>query len=55
MRQKVPELSESEVMVAFRNTLGWFYQRWQLDGSSKPTRDDLMRMIDDASNGMGPI
>lgn len=55
VRQKVPELSEAEVMIAFRNTLGWFYQRWQTEGSPRPARDDLIRMIDEASDGMGPI
>lgn len=54
LRQKVPELTSQEVQIAFRNTVRWFYSRWANDGTS-PTREELMRFLDDAAERMGPI
>lgn len=54
LRQKVPELTSQEVQIAFRNTVRWFYSRWSSDGTS-PSREELMHLLDDAAEGMGPI
>lgn len=54
LRQKVPELTPEEVMSAFRNNLRWYYQWWQEHGGA-PDRAELLRFLEDATDGMEPL
>ena len=54
LREKVPPLTEGEVREAFRNNLRWYY-RWCRERGSALTREDLLRLIEDAGDGMSPL
>lgn len=54
LRQKVPELTSDEVMDAFRNNLRW-YHRWWRERGKAPTSEELLRLIEDAGEGIGPM
>lgn len=54
LRQKVPELTPEEVQIAFHNNVRWFYSRLS-DSGKPPSREELMRFLDDAAERMGPI
>jgi hypothetical protein len=54
LRQKVPELTTSEVLVAFRNNLRWYYRWWREHGGA-PTREELAQFIDTAAESIGPL
>lgn len=54
LRQKVPELTTTEVTVAFRNNLRWYYRWWREHGGA-PTREELMQFIDTAADSIGPM
>lgn len=51
LRQKVPELTEEEALVAFRNNLRWF-ARWMRSRGWRVAPDELIRMIDNAADGI---
>lgn len=55
LRQKVPELTPEEVTLAFRNNLRWYYQWWRGRGGRAPTREDLLRLLEEDVEGMEPI
>jgi hypothetical protein len=54
LRQKVPELTPTEVMDAFRNNLRW-YHRWWRERGGAPTNEELLRLIEDAGERVGPV
>jgi hypothetical protein len=54
LREKVPALTEGEVREAFRNNIRW-YSRWCRDRGSALSRDDLLRLIEGADDGMSPV
>jgi hypothetical protein len=51
LRQKVPELSEEEAIIAFHNNLRWF-ARWIRSRGRRVSRDELLRMIDAAADSI---
>lgn len=54
LRQKVPELTDAEVLDAFRANLRWYY-RWWRDHGGEPQLDDLLSYLDAAADGVGPV
>ena len=54
LRQKVPSLTPDEVMLAFRNNLRWYVNWWRERGAT-PTRDELLELIDEAGDAVGPM
>lgn len=54
LRQKVPELTAAEVVIAFRNNLRWYFRWWSEHGAA-PTREELVRCIDTAADSLGPM
>jgi hypothetical protein len=54
LRQKIPELTTHEVLVAFGNNLRWYYRWWHEHGGA-PTREELIRFIDSAADSVGPM
>jgi hypothetical protein len=54
LRERVPPLSQSEVVAAFRNNLRWYHQWWHANGGA-PTREEMLRFIDEAAEGMGAV
>lgn len=54
LRQKVPELSDSEVIEAFRNNLRWYYRWWQEHGGA-PSDQELLALIAAARDEVGPL
>jgi hypothetical protein len=54
LREKVPALTEGEVREAFRNNIRWYY-RWCRDRGSALTREELLRLIEGADDGMSPL
>ncbi|MEM8531945.1 MAG: hypothetical protein AAGF95_13965 [Chloroflexota bacterium] len=54
LRQKVPSLTPDEVMLAFRNNLRWYVNWWRERGAT-PTRDELLELIDEAGDAVGPV
>jgi hypothetical protein len=54
LRQKVPELTTTEVQLAFRNNLRWYY-RWWCEHGGAPNRAELLQMIDSAAESVGPM
>lgn len=51
LRQKVPELTPEEVLLAFRANLRWYYQWWRERGASAPARAELLRLLDEIAEG----
>jgi hypothetical protein len=54
LHRKVPALTVSEVQVAFRNNLSWYY-RWRLDHGGAPSREELLQLIDSAADTIGSV
>ena len=54
LREKVPGLTEDEVLEAFRNNIRWYYRWWRARGDA-PTHEELLRIVEAADEGMGPI
>jgi hypothetical protein len=54
LREKVPALTEGEVREAFRNNIRWYYS-WCRERGSALTHEELLRMIEDADDGMSPL
>ena len=54
LRQKVPSLTPDEVMEAFRNNLRWYVNWWRERGAT-PTRDELLELINEAEDTVGPV
>jgi hypothetical protein len=54
LREKVPALTEDEVREAFRNNIRWYYS-WCRERGNALTREELMRMIEDADDRMSPL
>lgn len=54
LRQKVPSLTPDEVMEAFRNNLRWYVNWWRARGAT-PTRDELLELINEAEDTVGPV
>lgn len=51
LRQKVPELTPEEVLLAFHANLRWYYQWWRERGTSAPSREDLLQLLDEIAEG----
>lgn len=54
LREKVPPLSDAEVLEAFRNNLRWYNQWWR-DRGVRLTHQDLLALVNDADEGPGPL
>jgi hypothetical protein len=54
LRKKFAPLSEAEVEEAFRNNLRWYYRWWRNRGRPL-TAEDLLRLIEGATDGIGPV
>lgn len=54
LRQKVPALTEDEVDIAFRNNLRWYYRWWRARGQP-PSHEAMLRLIERADEGVGPL
>jgi hypothetical protein len=54
LRRKVPPLTQGEVQVAFINNLRWYYN-WFRERGGAPSREELLRLIDEAAEGPGPL
>lgn len=54
LQQKVPPLTEDEVQEAFRGNLQWYF-RWWRDNGKQPSRDDILKMIDEAARSSGTV
>lgn len=54
LRQKVPPLSDGEVLEAFRNNLRWYYSWWREQGRT-PSRDEILALLERTDEGMGPV
>jgi hypothetical protein len=54
LRQKFPELNESQVEEAFRNNLRWYYGWWR-DRGRALSRKELLELIERAAEGIGPV
>lgn len=54
LREKVPGLTEGEVVEAFRNNIRWYYRWWQERGGGL-TRDELLQLIESVDEGIGPL
>lgn len=54
LRAKVPALTEAEVAEAFRNNMRWYYQWWRSRGG-KPSREELLRMLESFDERIGPL
>lgn len=48
---KVPPLTRDEMLNGFRNTLRWYYSRWQKRGDA-PSFKELRQMIESAADGL---
>lgn len=54
LREKVPPLSDEEVLAAFRNNLRW-YSSWCRARGGAPSREELLRLIADADDSLEPL
>lgn len=54
LRRKVPPLTHAEVHAAFANHLRWYYHWRRLNGDA-PSREELLRQIEGAAEGVGPV
>ena len=57
LREKIPELTEEEVLLAFRNNLRWYHRWWRAHGGT-PTREYLLQLADALETGddaMSPV
>jgi hypothetical protein len=55
LREKLPPLTESEAITAFRNNVRWFYG-WYRDRGRNVPPDELRRIIEAAAaEGMDPL
>ena len=54
LREKVPELTEEEVLLAFRNNLRWFHH-WCCAHGGPPVREQLLQLADAVDDGMSPV
>jgi hypothetical protein len=54
LRQKIPPLTESEALTAFRNNVRWFYG-WYRDRGRPISPEEMRRIIDDIAGGLGPL
>jgi hypothetical protein len=54
LRQKVPELTAGEVLLAFRNNMRW-YQRWWRAHGGAPSLETMLQLIGAADEGMGAV
>lgn len=52
--QKVPPLSEDEMMVGFQNTIRWYFRRLREQGCT-PSHHDLVQMIERAHEAPDPV
>ncbi len=54
LREKIPPLTETEVMIAFRNNIRWFLAWYRLrDRAIEPA--ELLRMAEDSDEALDPI
>ena len=54
LREKVPGLTEAEVMEAFRNNMRWYY-RWWRDHGGALTHEQLLALIESLDERIGPL
>ncbi|MBS1965261.1 MAG: hypothetical protein JST60_05510 [Chloroflexi bacterium SZAS-1] len=54
LRDKVPSLTEAEVVEAFRNNMRWYYRWWRERGGAL-SREELIRMIESLDERIGPL
>jgi hypothetical protein len=54
LREKIPPLTETEAIIAFRNNVRWFYGFYRDRGRSV-TPDELLRIIEGVGEGLDPI
>ncbi|MBP1464810.1 hypothetical protein EYB53_003710 [Candidatus Chloroploca sp. M-50] len=54
LRQKVPPLTREEVMTAFVENLRWYRRWWEQNGGG-PTDDELIKIVQLARGGLGPV
>lgn len=54
LRQKVPPLTDAEVMNAFIENLRWYRRFWEARGGG-PTDEELLRIIRSAHGHVGPV
>ena len=54
LREKVPGLTECEVVEAFHNNIRWYYRWWREHGG-RLTRDQLLRLLDSVDESLPPL
>lgn len=54
LREKVPRLTEAEVLEAFRNNMRWYYSWWRDHGGGL-TREQLLALIESLDERIGPL
>jgi hypothetical protein len=54
LRQKVPPLTDAEVMNAFVENLRWYRRFWELRGGG-PSDEELLEIIRSARGRVGPV
>ncbi len=54
LRQKIPPLTDAEVLIAFRNNLRW-YRNWWRERGVALRREDLLAMLDEEDQRLDPI
>ncbi len=54
LRQKVPPLTEYEVLVAFAENLRWYRRWWEQNGGA-PSDAEILEMVHEAQGVPGPL
>lgn len=54
LREKVPPLTASEVLAAFKENIRWYRNWWEQHGGA-PTEEEILRIVQDSSGSPGPL
>jgi hypothetical protein len=54
LREKVPPLTASEVLAAFKENIRWYRNWWEQHGDA-PTEEEILRIVQDSSGSPGPL
>lgn len=54
LREKVPPLTASEVLAAFKENIRWYRNWWEQHGDA-PTEEEILRIVQESSGSPGPL